>query len=172
MGPLNETGRTVDREHQFLSRSPEETLVLGRGLGRALQAGQFVGLVGELGSGKTQFVRGVAEGAEVPPSEVASPSFAILYPYQGRIPLYHADLFRVTGYEDLYGTGFMEIQAASTGAVLVEWLNLVPQAMPPELLLVSFEYGEGENERRIRAQAFGNRHAKLLSEWIQRSSRS
>jgi tRNA threonylcarbamoyladenosine biosynthesis protein TsaE len=164
---LNETGRTVDGEHQLFSRSPEETLFLGKGLGQVLQTGHFVGLVGELGSGKTQFVRGVAEGAEVPALEVASPTFAILYPYRGRIPLYHADLFRVTGYEDLYATGFMELQTTGTGAVLVEWLNLVPQATPPELLLLSFDYGQGENERVIRAKALGKTHATLLSEWVQ-----
>ena len=167
MGPLNEGGRAIDREREFLSTSPEETLILGRSLGQVLQAGHFVGLVGELGSGKTQFVRGVAEGAEVPTSEVASPSFAILHPYRGRIPLYHADLFRVTGYEDLYGTGFIELQSAGSGAVLVEWLNQVPQATPSELLLISFEYGQAENERRIRAQAFGEPHAKLLGAWVQ-----
>ena len=73
----------------------------------------------------------------------------------------------MTGYEDLYGTGFIELQSAGSGAVLVEWLNQVPQATPSELLLISFEYGQAENERRIRAQAFGEPHAKLLGAWVQ-----
>lgn len=154
-----------DLERRFTSRSPEETFALGVRLGKALEPGDFVGLVGELGAGKTQLVRGVAFGAGVESSEVSSPSFAVVYPYRGRIPLFHADLFRVADYDELYATGFTEL-ASSSGAVLVEWLDRVPEAAPPDLLLLRFELGEGDQDREIAVRAFGARAASLLRLWL------
>ncbi len=158
-------GQQPNEELRFHSSSPEETFSLGVGLGEIIESGDFVGLVGELGAGKTQLVRGVAAGAGVPCAEVASPSFAIVYPYQGRIPLYHADLFRIADYDELYATGFTDLASAG-GAVLVEWLDRVPQAAPPDLLLLRFELGAGEREREITPRAFGDSSRDLLRRWL------
>ena len=107
----------------------------------------------------------------MPKGEVASPTFAIVYPYQGRIRLYHADLYRIADFDELYATGFTDLTGGE-GAVLVEWIDRVPQAAPPEHLLLRFEVlGPGEDERRISAQAFGPRPSALLVEWINRSAR-
>jgi tRNA threonylcarbamoyladenosine biosynthesis protein TsaE len=152
-----------DLEREVQSSSPDETSALGARLGAVLQPGDFVGLIGELGAGKTHFVRGVAEGAGVLKEEVASPTFAIVYPYRGRVPLYHADLYRVADYDELYATGFMDL--GSDGAVLVEWLDKVPNAAPPEVLLLSFEVSADE-QRRIVARAWGARPARLLADWL------
>ncbi|MBI3183043.1 MAG: tRNA (adenosine(37)-N6)-threonylcarbamoyltransferase complex ATPase subunit type 1 TsaE [Myxococcales bacterium] len=146
------------------SGSAEETFALGERLGRLLAPGDFVGLLGELGTGKTQLVRGVAEGAGVPRKEVASPSFAILYPYRGRIPLYHADLYRISGYDELYATGFFELWGGD-GALLVEWLDRVPEASPDSLLLVELAFA-GDDHRTIQARAYGARPAELLAAWL------
>ena len=148
----------------FRSHSPAETLALGERLGRLLEPGDFIGLVGELGTGKTEFVRGVAQGAGVPRAEVSSPSFAIISAYRGRIPIYHADFFRMRDYDEAYATGFTDLPGAD-GAVLVEWLNRVPGAAPRELLLLSFE-DHGEEERIISARAFGPRYLDRLRSWI------
>ncbi|MFP2924737.1 tRNA (adenosine(37)-N6)-threonylcarbamoyltransferase complex ATPase subunit type 1 TsaE [Pyxidicoccus sp. 3LG] len=145
--------------------SPEETHALGVKLGALLQPGDFVGLIGDLGAGKTHLVRGVAEGAEVPRSEVASPTFAIVYPYSGRIPLYHADLYRLTNYDDLYSTGFLDMVEARDGAVLVEWLDRIPETAPREHLRVTLRHGGGE-VRELTAEAFGTRAAALLDAWM------
>jgi len=155
--------RAPDGERTFTSDSPEATTAIGKALGGLLEPGHFVGLVGDLGAGKTHFVRGVADGAGVPRSEVASPSFAIVYPYRGRITLYHADLYRLADRDELYATGFYDL-IGGDGAVLVEWLDNIPQAAPAELLLLTLEIVDDER-RRIHAQAFGVRHARLLEAW-------
>ncbi|MCP3137584.1 tRNA (adenosine(37)-N6)-threonylcarbamoyltransferase complex ATPase subunit type 1 TsaE [Pyxidicoccus xibeiensis] len=145
--------------------SPEETHALGVRLGKLLQPGDFVGLIGDLGAGKTHLVRGVAEGAEVPRSEVASPTFAIVYPYSGRIPLYHADLYRLANYDDLYSTGFLDLVEGRDGAVLVEWLDRIPEAAPREHLRLTLKHAGGE-VRELSAEAFGARPAALLAAWM------
>jgi tRNA threonylcarbamoyladenosine biosynthesis protein TsaE len=146
------------------SESPEETHRLGVRLGELLQPGDFIGLIGDLGAGKTALVRGVAEGAQVPRSEVASPTFAIVYPYRGRIPLYHADLYRLADYDDLYATGFFDLLGGD-GAVLVEWLDRIPEAAPREYLRLTLR-PMGEEARELHAEAFGHRPAELLAAWL------
>jgi tRNA threonylcarbamoyladenosine biosynthesis protein TsaE len=146
------------------SESPEETHRLGVRLGELLQPGDFIGLMGDLGAGKTQLVRGVADGAKVARSEVASPTFAIVYPYRGRIPLYHADLYRIADYDELYATGFLDL-IGGDGAVLVEWLDRVPEAAPREHLRLTLRT-VGDESRELHAEAFGRRPAELLAAWV------
>ncbi|WP_434299877.1 tRNA (adenosine(37)-N6)-threonylcarbamoyltransferase complex ATPase subunit type 1 TsaE [Corallococcus exiguus] len=152
------------RSRRLVSPSPEETHRLGVKLGLLLQPGDFVGLIGDLGAGKTHLVRGVAEGAGVAQSEVASPTFAIVYPYTGRIPLYHADLYRLTDYDDLYATGFLDL-VGGDHAMLVEWLDRIPQAAPRDFLRVTLRH-EGEDARSLDVEAFGARPAALLEAWL------
>ncbi|MBJ6762714.1 tRNA (adenosine(37)-N6)-threonylcarbamoyltransferase complex ATPase subunit type 1 TsaE [Myxococcaceae bacterium JPH2] len=146
-----------------VSASPEETHRLGVRLGQLLAPGDFVGLIGDLGAGKTHLVRGVAEGAGVARSEVASPTFAIVYPYAGRIPLYHADLYRLVDYDELYATGFLDV-VGNDGAVLVEWLDRIPEAAPREYLRVTLGHA-GDDARTLTAEAFGERPTALLERW-------
>jgi len=157
------TTRAAESKRTFESASPEVTTALGEALGRVLASGHFVGLIGELGAGKTQFVRGVADGAGVPRSEVASPTFAIVYPYQGRITLHHADLYRLVDRDELYATGFFDL-VSGEGAVLVEWLDKIPEAAPAELLRIEIEIVD-EDRRRFHARAIGARHGTLLEDW-------
>ncbi|HEX8537417.1 MAG TPA: tRNA (adenosine(37)-N6)-threonylcarbamoyltransferase complex ATPase subunit type 1 TsaE [Cystobacter sp.] len=149
--------------HTVRSGSPEETHRLGLRLGQLLQPGDFVGLVGDLGAGKTHLVRGVAEGAGVERSQVASPTFAIVYPYQGRLTLYHADLYRLADYDELYATGFLDM--GGDGALLVEWLDRIPEAAPREYLRLSLRE-VGEESRELVAEAWGARPAELLKAWL------
>ena len=150
--------------HTLRSASPEETHRLGVQLGRLLQPGDFVGLVGDLGAGKTHLVRGVAEGAEVERSQVASPTFAIVYPYQGRLPLYHADLYRLADYDELYATGFLDL-VGTDGAMLVEWLDRIPEAARREYLRLTLREA-GDDARELVAEAWGERPAELLRAWL------
>ncbi len=151
-----------------VSGSPEETHRWGVRLGQLLQPGDFVGLVGDLGAGKTHLVRGVAEGAGVSRSEVASPTFAIVYPYRGRLPLYHADLYRLADYDELYATGFLDL-VGGDGAVLVEWLDRIPEAAPREYLRLTLR-DTGEESRELVAEAWGARPAELLKAWLSAES--
>ena len=147
----------------FSSRSPEETRALGEALGRVLQDGDFVGLEGELGAGKTEFARGLARGAGVPEDEVASPTFAIVHAYRGRLPLAHADLYRLTDPDDLYGTGYHELRDGP-GAMAVEWLDRFPDAAPADALRIRFTE-TGEELRELYCQPSGMLSAHLLQRW-------
>jgi len=144
-----------------VTRSARATFELGARLGAALEPGDVVALVGELGAGKTQLVRGVCRGAGVPDEQVASPTFAIVATYRGRLPVHHADLYRVADLDDLYGTGFSEL-VGGEGALLVEWADRLPGALPGERLEIRLEHDEAApSTRRIAIVGTGERSAAL-----------
>jgi len=130
-------------------------------LGRLLRPGDFVALTGELGSGKTRFVQGVAVALEVDPAEpVTSPTYAILHIHGGRIPLYHFDLYRLAGDGDVAQLG-VEEYFYGDGVSMVEWAERLCGEMPEENLSVFFTHS-GTDERRIDFTAAGGRYEELL----------
>ena len=144
-----------------VTRSGEETVALGERLGRLLAPGDFVALVGELGAGKTQFAKGVAAGLEVDPGiPVTSPTYTILNIYQGRIPLYHFDLYRLGGPEEIAELGFEEYFDGA-GACVVEWAERLADEAPAELLTVTLRHAGGES-RTVCFAGSGSRAAELL----------
>ena len=144
-----------------VSRSARETSALGARLGRLLAAGDLVALYGELGTGKTQLVRGACQGARVPPEQVASPSFAIVATYAGRLPVHHADLYRVADFDELYGTGFLDLLGGE-GATLVEWADRVPEALPRDRLEIHLSHDpDRPAARRLELVGTGPRHVAL-----------
>ena len=143
------------------TRSARATAALGERLGRLLRPGDVVALLGELGAGKTQLVRGICRGARVPDREVASPTFAIVASYGGRIPIHHADLYRIGGEDELHATGFFDLLGGE-GAVLVEWADRVPGALPQERIELRLEHDLRRHlVRHITVQGTGERHAAL-----------
>jgi len=110
------------------SRSEEETEDAGAALAARLEPGAWVLLLGELGAGKTAFVRGMAAGLGVDPDEVSSPTFTLIQEYRGRLAFYHVDLYRLTSREadDL---GLAELES-HTGVVAVEWAEKLPWEIP------------------------------------------
>jgi tRNA threonylcarbamoyladenosine biosynthesis protein TsaE len=144
-----------------ISRSAAATRALGRRLGGLLQPGDVVALTGELGAGKTELVRGVCAGARVPAAEVSSPTFAIVATYRGRIPVHHADLYRIADEDELYGTGFGDL-VGGEGALLVEWADRVPGALPVERLSLVLAHDDvAPSVRRLDVSGVGPRHAAL-----------
>jgi tRNA threonylcarbamoyladenosine biosynthesis protein TsaE len=139
------------------------TFALGRALGEVLQSGDFVGLTGQLGAGKTLFSRGVAEGAGVPLDDVSSPTYSIIQSYKGRLTLHHADFYRLTGEADLYSTGFHDLLEGE-GAFLVEWIDQIPGAAPADALRITIEVTSPET-RTLKVLASGPASAALLSRW-------
>jgi len=134
---------------------------LGGRLGSLLQAGDFIALTGELGSGKTRFVRGVAAGLTVDPAtRITSPTYSLLHIYTGRLPLYHFDLYRLAGDADVEELGFAEFFFGD-GVSLVEWADRLQEEMPAECLTITFLY-VGDDERRIVFTAAGDRYEQLL----------
>ena len=139
------------------SRSPEQTRRLGREVGRLLQAGDLVALSGPLGAGKTQFVKGIANGLGVPESEpVLSPTFVLVREYAGRLRLYHMDAYRLSGTEDLLALGLEEMLEEPETAIVIEWAERVAQALPAESWWIELSHA-GELERELTIRIPGER---------------
>lgn len=107
----------------LISRSPEETFSLGEKWGREAQHGLVIGLTGDLGAGKTQLVKGLARGLGVT-ARITSPSFALVNEYrEGRLPLFHLDLYRLDTPEQIIGAGLEHYLFEPDGVAVVEWME-------------------------------------------------
>ncbi len=144
----------------FSTSSAQETFSLGERLGRVLEPLDFVGLTGQLGAGKTQLSRGIAQGAGVPLEDVSSPTYAIIQTYSGRITLHHADLYRLSTQDDLYSVGYFDL-LEQEAAMLVEWVDQVPGAAPDDALRITIDVLTA-TERRFTFTASGPRSERLL----------
>lgn len=134
-------------EKSWTTCSAAETEAAGAAFARSLTGGTVVALYGGLGMGKTAFVRGMAAGLGLD-AEVSSPTFALVHEYGGDPPLVHFDMYRVTGWDDLYTTGFFEYIDA--GCILaVEWSENIEAALPPGTVRVQFTR-LGDTKREIR----------------------
>ena len=147
------------------TQSATETVQIGKRIGKLLRAGDVIALFGELGSGKTHLVKGLAAGIEVKRSHrIASPSFTFIHEYQGRIPFFHVDLFRLTTEEEAMDLGLEEYFVRG-GATAIEWADRIPNLLPKELIWISLR-SLGEQARVIRLRGKGKRYeewVKLLS---------
>ena len=133
---------------------------IGERLGRLLAAGDVIALHGPLGAGKTTFVQGIARGTGVPPGRhVASPTFALVNEHPGRVPLVHADLYRIADPRELDELGLRD--AFDRAAVAIEWLDRFPDAAPPERLEIEIEIAADES-RRLTLCPVGARAAALV----------
>lgn len=149
-------------DHTIISESPEETYALGRLLGGLLSAGDVVCLNGDLGAGKTRFAQGVAMGLGIRDG-VTSPTFTLINEYNGRLPFYHMDVYRLGGPGEMADLGYEEYFYGS-GVTLVEWADLVGDLLPRERLDINIGGGSGENQRRIQLSPRGERYEKLAWE--------
>jgi tRNA threonylcarbamoyladenosine biosynthesis protein TsaE len=130
------------------SGSVSETGAIAAALARTLGPGTAVALHGNLGAGKTQFVRGLVAELGGNPRAVSSPTYVLLNIYEGgRLTVYHLDAYRVAGAEDFEGIGFPELLEQG-GVVVVEWADRVAELMPPDTIHVRIEHA-GETARRI-----------------------
>lgn len=131
VGPTAAGPMTDDVSVAFTTRSPDETLALGRTLGTLLRAGDVLVLTGDLGAGKTQLTKGVAEGMGVGDA-VTSSTFTIEMVYEGaRMPLYHFDLYRLDDADELEDVGLYDA-LGSDGPCLVEWGERFADEIGPE----------------------------------------
>ncbi|MDQ7030329.1 MAG: tRNA (adenosine(37)-N6)-threonylcarbamoyltransferase complex ATPase subunit type 1 TsaE [Ardenticatenia bacterium] len=155
--------RKSDNTLSVLTRSPAATRRLGFLVGRLAQPGHVVLLSGPLGVGKTLFVQGVAAGLGIP-DVVRSPSFTLINEYHtGRLPLYHVDLYRLTGADELTTIGLEEYLERHDGVIAVEWPERAAGQLPTEALHVRLESTEeGEEVRLIRVEAVGVDYRALL----------
>ena len=132
---------------KHITNTPQETEALGAKLSSRLKAGDVVALYGGLGMGKTAFVRGMATGLGLDSTQVSSPTFALVNDYGGSPPLIHFDMYRISGWEDLYSTGFFDYMDAGT-ILAVEWSENIENALPEHSIRVSFSR-LSDNQREI-----------------------
>ena len=136
------------------TNSPQETFSAGRQLGEKAFPGQVITLTGDLGVGKTVFTQGLAKGLGIE-EPVNSPTFTIVQVYdEGRLPLYHFDVYRVHDPEEVLQVGFEEY-IYGNGIALIEWADLIESILPDQFLQVKIEKTDVEDERKITFHEVG-----------------
>lgn len=147
---------------RIISKSPEQTYELGGHLGKVLQKGDIICLTGDLGAGKTAFTKGIGAGLDIK-EFITSPTYTIINEYQGRIPLYHFDVYRLEGVEEMYELGYEEYFFGD-GAVVVEWADIVKDIIPQERLWITILRGKEEDTREIIFDDSGERYQNIVKE--------
>lgn len=145
------------------SHSPEQTQLLGTYIGRLVQKADVLLLVGELGTGKTCLVQGIAHGLEVR-EHALSPSFVILREYHGRLPLYHIDFYRLDRIEEIADLG-LEDYFYGDGVCVVEWADKCLQLLPKDNLMIFMRYAlTSPTARSIGLTPQGERYHELVEQ--------
>ena len=138
---------------KFLSASEKETGEIAEAICRNVKAGSVVAFKGGLGMGKTAFVRGALK-AYGNDSFVCSPTFALVHDYGGVPHIYHFDMYRVTGWDDLYSTGFFDYLNEDS-ILFIEWSENVVDALPENTVFVEITQGDGPDDRIITVSGGG-----------------
>ncbi len=127
-------------------------MAIARRLAATLQPGAVIALIGDLGVGKTVFVRGLARGLGIPDDvPITSPTFTVINTYtQGRLPLYHFDLYRLADVDELEAIGYRDF-VGHDGVAVLEWADRVPDALPIKHLEIVITAGEDDNQRLIQS---------------------
>lgn len=128
------------------SKSEAETKEIGRRLGAKLKAGDVVCLYGELGSGKTIMAKGIASAVGIDERDITSPSFTIISEYEGAVPFYHIDLYRI-GHERVVDLG-LEEYLSGEGISVIEWAEKAENELPDKSIKIHLSY-TGDNSREI-----------------------
>ena len=141
--------RALTIMQEYISHSEKETIALAKKFAKTLKPGTVIALKGDLGSGKTTFIKGIAMGLGLKdPDEVKSPTFAIMHVYPTRPKLYHFDLYRFENSKEAEAIGFEEFTSDPAVISCVEWPERAAQLIPPSALRLSLEVA-GENSRKI-----------------------
>lgn len=133
----------------YKSHSYEETLEIGQKIAESLKGTEVIALFGGLGMGKTALTTGIAKGLECNDC-VSSPTFALVNEYHGKCNIYHFDMYRISGWDDLYSIGFFDY--LDTGVLVIEWSENIENALPDEYIRITIEKGNDENERILTVE--------------------
>ena len=139
-----------------------ETNQVGQMLAEKLQSGDVVALIGDLGAGKTQFVKGVAEALGVEPDAVSSPTFTLIQEYPGRVLIRHCDTYRLRDAEEFADLGLDELFAPD-GVALIEWADRVEEYLPRDRMIVRISI-DSPTERILEISAVGSRSRAILAQ--------
>jgi tRNA threonylcarbamoyladenosine biosynthesis protein TsaE len=148
----------------IITENQAQTQTLGRLIGRVLRSGLLIKLIGDLGSGKTCFVQGLAMGLEVPDEfDITSPTYTLIHEYPGRIPFLHIDLYRIHDEMDAEAIGLWDMLDPAS-VVAVEWADRLPDALwPSDALTVRIDVQDNDN-REISLFGSGLKMANLIKE--------
>ena len=130
----------------YISKSASDSIRLGKNISAHLESGDVIGLNGDLGSGKTTFVKGILEGLNYD-GDVTSPTFTLINEYYADMKVIHVDFYRDENIQRWKNLGFHEI-INNNDIILIEWSNLIEQLLPSNVNIVNFEH-VSENERKI-----------------------
>ncbi|MBI5745596.1 MAG: tRNA (adenosine(37)-N6)-threonylcarbamoyltransferase complex ATPase subunit type 1 TsaE [Nitrospirae bacterium] len=144
--------------------SPEETRRLGEIIGGLMTGGELVAINGELGSGKTVFVKGLACGLGIKDKDVSSPTFIFVREYRGRLTLYHADLYRINRASDIEDLGLFDF-IGGEGIMAVEWADRAGDLLPDNRIDIELIY-LGNDNRKIALRGSTGVHEKILRDGI------
>ncbi len=145
----------------IITKNPEKTKNLGKEISKIIKPGDLLAFYGELGAGKTCFIQGISLGLEIK-DYVTSPSFTIINEYQGKIPIYHFDLFRLDNAEEILELGYEEYFYGE-GLTVIEWAEKIEQLLPKEHLKIDIKFKD-RYERTISFISQGDRFDKFLKE--------
>ncbi|MBW1698962.1 MAG: tRNA (adenosine(37)-N6)-threonylcarbamoyltransferase complex ATPase subunit type 1 TsaE [Deltaproteobacteria bacterium] len=147
--------------YQVSTRCAEQTHGLAQKIGEAIESPAILALTGDLGSGKTVFIQGLAKGLGVPEDYyVTSPSYTLINEYPARIPFFHVDLYRINSIEEAEDIGLWEILHGNH-IVAIEWADRLEHDLPSDNLAIHLEI-TSEKSRKIDFTASGQRHINLL----------
>ena len=139
---------------EIISRSREETMRLGNAIALQAGAGDIICLFGDLGSGKTTLVKGMAKGLKINPTHLNSPTFVLFNIYEGKLPLYHFDLYRLEKAREILNLGYEEYFYGK-GVTVVEWAERLNNLLPEKFLRVEL-FHQNNSERLIKISAQGD----------------
>lgn len=145
---------------KLITGSAEETSKIGEQLGRLLNKGNIVCLSGDLGAGKTAFTKGIAKGMGVE-GYVTSPTYTIINEYEGRLPLFHFDVYRLNDVEEMHELGYEEYFFGD-GVVVIEWADIVRDIIPGERLWITILNTKGDNSREIIIEPTGEAYDNIV----------
>ncbi len=145
----------------FLDKE-EQTRNIGTKLGELLFPGAIICLIGDLGAGKTTMTQSLAKSLGVD-DYITSPTFTIVNEYEGRIPLYHFDVYRIGCSEEMYDIGFDEY-IDSQGVCIIEWANIIEDILPDDYLKIELSYKD--NGREMKLIPYGTKYEEIVEELI------
>lgn len=140
----------------------EQTELFGQNLGGLLQKGDVICLNGDLGAGKTTLSKAIGMGLKVE-DYITSPTFAIMNQYNGSLPMYHFDVYRLDGWHQLEDIG-AEDYFYGDGVCLIEWAETIEEYLPKDRLEITITFGMSEGARVLELKAFGDRFKRLMEE--------
>lgn len=148
------------KTRKIISKGPGETVRFGERLAKLVKGGDIICFFGDLGSGKTTLIKGVARGLKIRDTQVNSPTFVLMNVYQGRLPLFHFDLYRLDDMEGISSIGYDEF-LYDDGVAVIEWADRLGELMPEEYLRVELKHKD-KDERTIALSSKGARYQKII----------